>query len=110
MLIPMHSMIMAFIVRWRQNFALFSSLRGMHEPYNYNQKFIVPTYFDFDIYKPAYDCLKAMLPHLTKESRLRMDKRELSGEAVALCLDLVSSVCAIRRQQSNLLTANLVVT
>lgn len=39
-IIPVHGVIMEFDVRWGQNMALFSSLRGMHEPYNYNRKII----------------------------------------------------------------------
>jgi hypothetical protein len=39
-IIPVHGVIMEFGVRWGQNLALFSSLRGMHEPYNYNRKII----------------------------------------------------------------------
>jgi hypothetical protein len=33
-------MVMEFGVRWGQNLALFSSFRGMYEPYNYNRKVI----------------------------------------------------------------------
>lgn len=35
-----HGVIMEFGVRWGQNLSLFSSFRGMHEPYNYNRKII----------------------------------------------------------------------
>jgi len=40
MIIPVHGVIMEFGVRWGQNMALFSNLRGIHEPYNYNRKII----------------------------------------------------------------------
>lgn len=40
MIVPVHGVIMEFGVRWGQNMALFSSLRGIHEPYNYNRKII----------------------------------------------------------------------
>jgi len=40
MVVPVHGVIMEFGVRWGQNMALFSNLRGMHEPYNYNRKII----------------------------------------------------------------------
>lgn len=39
-IIPVHGVIVEFGVRWGQNMALFSSLRGIHEPYNYNRKII----------------------------------------------------------------------
>jgi hypothetical protein len=39
-IIDVHGVIMEFGVRWGQNLALFSSLRGMLEPYNYNRKII----------------------------------------------------------------------
>ncbi|MEQ9400584.1 MAG: TylF/MycF/NovP-related O-methyltransferase [Longimicrobiales bacterium] len=39
-IVPVHGVIMEFGVRWGQNMALFSSLRGMLEPYNYNRKII----------------------------------------------------------------------
>ena len=35
-----HGVIMEFGVRWGQNLALFSNLRGMLEPFNYNRKII----------------------------------------------------------------------
>lgn len=35
-----HGLIMEFGVRWGQNLSLFSSLRGIHEPFNYNRKII----------------------------------------------------------------------
>lgn len=39
-IIPVHGVIMEFGVRWGQNMALFSNLRGMLEPFNYNRKII----------------------------------------------------------------------
>lgn len=45
-IIPVHGVIMEFGVRWGQNVALFSNLRGIHEPYNYNRKII-----GFDTFK-----------------------------------------------------------
>lgn len=39
-ILPVHGVIMEFGVRWGQNLALLSNLRGMHEPYNYNRKII----------------------------------------------------------------------
>lgn len=35
-----HGVIMEFGVRWGQNISLFSSFRGIYEPYNYNRKII----------------------------------------------------------------------
>lgn len=40
MIVPVHGVIMEFGVRWGQNMALFSNLRGMYEPYNYNRRII----------------------------------------------------------------------
>lgn len=40
MIVPVHGVIMEFGVRWGQNMALFSNLRGIHEPFNYNRKII----------------------------------------------------------------------
>lgn len=40
MVVPVHGVIMEFGVRWGQNMALFSVLRGIHEPFNYNRRII----------------------------------------------------------------------
>ncbi|MDA3807205.1 MAG: crotonobetainyl-CoA--carnitine CoA-transferase [Thiomicrorhabdus sp.] len=40
MIIPVHGVIIEFGVRWGQNMALFSTLRGIHEPFNYNRRII----------------------------------------------------------------------
>lgn len=40
LIVPVHGMVMEFGVRWGQNMALFSTLRGIHEPFNYNRKII----------------------------------------------------------------------
>lgn len=40
MIVPVHGVIMEFGVRWGQNMALFSMLRGIHEPFNYNRRII----------------------------------------------------------------------
>lgn len=40
MIVPVHGVIMEFGVRWGQNLALFSTLRGMYEPFNYNRRII----------------------------------------------------------------------
>lgn len=40
MIVPVHGDVMEFGVRWGQNMALFSTLRGIHEPFNYNRKII----------------------------------------------------------------------
>jgi hypothetical protein len=39
-IVPIHGVVMEFGVRWGQNLALFSSFRGMYEPYNYNRKIV----------------------------------------------------------------------
>ena len=188
MIVPVHGVVMEFGVRWGQNMALFSSLRGIHEPYNYNRKIIgfdtfrgfpsvapedgasvragdygvaddwkaqletildfhnanapIPhkrkfelvvgdatktlpayleehpetivalAYFDFDIYKPTRDCLKAIEPHLTKGSVLAFDELnvpEFPGETLALREVLGLSRYAIRRDPASPLTSYLVV-
>jgi len=38
--LPIHGVIMEFGVRWGQNLALFSSFRGIYEPFNYTRKII----------------------------------------------------------------------
>jgi len=40
MVVPVHGVVMEFGVRWGQNMALFSMLRGIHEPHNYNRRII----------------------------------------------------------------------
>lgn len=39
-IITVHGVVMEFGVRWGQNLSLFSSLRGIYEPFNYNRKII----------------------------------------------------------------------
>jgi hypothetical protein len=39
-IINVHGVIMEFGVRWGQNLALYTNLRGIYEPYNYNRKII----------------------------------------------------------------------
>lgn len=39
-IVPVHGSIFEFGVRWGQNMALFSTLRGIHEPFNYNRRTI----------------------------------------------------------------------
>jgi hypothetical protein len=45
-IIPVHGVIMEFGVRWGQNMSLFSQLRGIHEPFNYNRRLIGFDTFD----------------------------------------------------------------
>lgn len=40
MIVPVHGVVMEFGVRWGQNMALFSTLRGIYEPYNYNRRIV----------------------------------------------------------------------
>lgn len=44
-IVDVHGVVMEFGVRWGQNMALFSALRGIHEPFNYNRKIV-----DFDTF------------------------------------------------------------
>ncbi|MBF9032827.1 crotonobetainyl-CoA--carnitine CoA-transferase [Rhodobacterales bacterium HKCCE2091] len=45
-IVPVHGVVMEFGVRWGQNLALFSNLRGIFEPYNYNRRVIGFDTFD----------------------------------------------------------------
>ncbi len=40
MILPVHGVVAEFGVRWGQNLALFSTFRGMYEPFNYNRRVI----------------------------------------------------------------------
>jgi len=163
-IINVNGVVMEFGVRWGQNLSLFSSFRGMYEPYNYTRKIIgfdtfegfpsvhkndgdkdfikkgaygvsenyeeylenilnyheqespishkkkyelikgnaidnIKTYltdnpqtiiafayFDFDIYEPTKECLKAILPHITKGSIIAFDELNdpnFPGETIA---------------------------
>jgi hypothetical protein len=175
-ILNVHGVIMEFGVRWGQNLSLFSSFRGIYEPYNYNRKIIgfdtfegFPSvdqkdgsqvsigdyavtqnyeayldsvlhlneaespishkkkyelikgdasetvkdylakhpetiisfaYFDFDIYQPTVDCLKAILPHLTKGAILAFDELNFAafpGETLAFKEVLGINQYSIRR-------------
>ena len=39
-ILEVHGVIIEFGVRWGQNLSLFTSFRGMYEPFNYNRKII----------------------------------------------------------------------
>ncbi len=162
-IIPIHGNIFEFGVRYGSNISLFTSLRGIYEPYNHNRKIVgfdtwegfvnvdgandtenwktgdfgVPSgyenflenviqvhedmapipnikkhtlvkgdasktiieylnqhpetiisfvYFDFDIYKPTKDCLKAIIPYLSKGAVIAFDEinvSEFPGETQA---------------------------
>lgn len=183
-----HGVIMEFGVRWGQTLSLFSSFRGIYEPYNYLRKIIgfdsfsgfpstaqqdgslinsgdynvspnyeeylsklltyhqnespvshktkfelvkgnaietVPkylaehpetiialAYFDFDIYEPTKEVLKAIKPHLTKGSVIGFDElcmREFPGETIALKEELGLSNYSIKRVPYNPTTSYLIV-
>lgn len=40
MIVPVTGIVMEFGVRWGQNMSLFSNLRGIHEPFNYNRRVV----------------------------------------------------------------------
>lgn len=187
-ILPVHGVIMEFGVRWGQNMALLSALRGMLEPYNYNRKIIgfdtfegfpavhkldgeeisngdysvthdyisqlisildfhnnnapIPqkkkyelcigdasktlpdylsknqhtiiamAYFDFDLYKPTCDCLRAIEPYLTKGSILAFDELNVEhfpGETVALKEVLGLSRYAIKKHPYNPLQSYIII-
>ena len=101
-IVPVHGVVMEFGVRWGQNLALFSSFRGMYEPFNYNRKIIgFDTFSGFPFVSPqdgtdpvvtagAYgvsknyeDYLETVLTYHEKESPLsHIKKHELvKGDA-----------------------------
>ena len=52
-----------------------------------SQTLIALAYFDMDIYKPTKDCLKAILPYLTKGSVIGFDEpnsKDFPGETIAI--------------------------
>jgi hypothetical protein len=56
-IVEVHGVVMEFGVRWGQNLALFSSFRGMYEPYNYNRKVIgFDTFSGFPSVSPQDGC------------------------------------------------------
>ena len=46
LIVPVHGVVMEFGVRWGQNMSLFSNLRGIYEPFNYNRRIIGFDTFD----------------------------------------------------------------
>lgn len=52
-ILGVHGVIIEFGIRWGQNLALYESLRGIHEPYNYNRKIIgFDTFSGFPVIDP----------------------------------------------------------
>jgi len=69
-------------------------------------------YFDFDIYKPTFECLKIIKEHITKGSVIAFDElncKEFPGETIALKEVLGLSTYAIKRSPLNPLISYLVV-
>jgi hypothetical protein len=62
--------------------------KTIHEYLKNNPETIIAfAYFDFDIYEPTYECLKAILPHLSKGSVLAFDELNcpaFPGETLAV--------------------------
>lgn len=163
-IVNLHGKIFEFGVRYGQNLSLFTSMRGIYEPFNHNRKIvgfdtfagfvgidktkdpsdfkkgdysvtknydeflsevlsiheslapveqikkfelvkgdasvtihdylkshqetiIALAYFDMDVYKPTYDCLKAIVPYLTKGAIIAFDElndETWQGESIAL--------------------------
>lgn len=187
-IIDVHGVIMEFGVRWGQNLALYQSLRGIYEPYNYNRKIvgfdtfegfidvdpmdgehvkvgdysvtenyeiqlnqlldfhetespvahikkhelikgdasntivdylnrhpetiISLAYFDFDLYKPTRDCLRAIMDHTTKGTIIAFDELNYSafpGETEALKEVLGLNTYAIKRSPLNPLRSYIII-
>ena len=69
-------------------------------------------YFDFDIYKPTYECLKIVSEHITKGSVIAFDElncKEFPGETLALKEVFGLDKYAIKRMPYNSLTSYLVI-
>ena len=181
-IVPKHGVIMEFGVFFGQNLSLFSSLRGIYEPYNFNRKIlgfdtfsgfpdvasedgdheiikkgsysvtknyedvlnsileihernapinhikkfelikgdaivtlkqyledhpetiIAFAYFDFDIYSPTKECLKLILPHLSKGSIIAFDElncEAFPGETIAFQEVLGLNNYSLNRDKNN---------
>ena len=73
---------------------------------------IALAYFDFDIYEPTKEVLKAIKPHLTKGSVIGFDElcmREFPGETIALKEELGLGNYSIQRVSYNPTTSYLIV-
>ncbi|MCL1874654.1 MAG: hypothetical protein FWF87_00155 [Synergistaceae bacterium] len=69
-------------------------------------------YFDFDIYKPTFECLRIINEHVTKGSVIAFDElncKEFPGETIALKEVLGLGKYAIKRVPYNSLTSYVVV-
>jgi len=69
-------------------------------------------YFDFDIYKPTYECLKVISEHITKGSVIAFDElncKVFPGETIALKEVFGLSKYAIKRTPHNPLISYFVV-
>ena len=69
-------------------------------------------YFDFDIYKPTYECLQIIKNHVTKGSIIAFDEleyKDFPGEPLALKEALGFDKYALKRVPYNPLTSYLVV-
>ena len=69
-------------------------------------------YFDFDIYKPTYDCLNIISKHVTKGSVIAFDEincEEFPGETIALKEVFGLNKYAIKRVPYNPLTSYFVI-
>ena len=69
-------------------------------------------YFDFDIYKPTFECLKIISEHVTKGSVIAFDElncKEFPGETIALKEVFGLDKYAIKRTPLNPLISYLVV-
>ncbi|MDR2817408.1 MAG: crotonobetainyl-CoA--carnitine CoA-transferase [Oscillospiraceae bacterium] len=73
---------------------------------------IALAYFDFDIYRPTYECLKIIKERVTKGSIIAFDEinaKEFPGETLALREVFALDDYAIRRAPYNPLTSYLVI-
>lgn len=68
-------------------------------------------FFDFDIYKPTVECLKAILPHLTKGAIIGFDElnfHEFPGETLAFNEILGINNFKIHRDPNNPITSYII--
>jgi len=91
-IIDVHGVVMEFGVRWGQNMALFTNLRGIYEPYNYNRKIIGFDTFagfpgvdekdgkcvsngDYNVTEGYQECLSSILDYHESESPIAHKKK-----------------------------------
>ncbi|MDX9964149.1 TylF/MycF/NovP-related O-methyltransferase [Desulfobacter postgatei] len=79
---------------------------------NHPETIVAFAYFDFDLYKPTKECLRLLLPRITKGSIIAFDELncpEFPGETLAVMEVLGLTNYAIRRNPLNPLISYIVI-